>query len=136
LSFIQLEGEDIPTLPNLVLNHFKAIAELKANKQNTFKSSVVSLFLIEQMIAYAAKEQKEKNEKENPTVATRPRLSFYSAGSILTKLKALQTQALTKKERKELKESDSFKAQMAQLEKKAMELAPLCEDRIKIVNSS
>jgi hypothetical protein len=145
LSYIQIDGEDIPALPNLVINHFKAISELKANKPKRFRPSIISLISIEKLLTNVAIEQRERNKNDNLTVeaATEKKddvndskLSFSSASSIISKLRDLQIQVLDKKQRKLSKESESFKTQVAHFEKKAMDLAPLCEDRINIVNSS
>ena len=129
-SPVIVDHEDIPVLLNLVLNYFKTIKSLKKGKTNRFRGSVIPLIKVINIM---------NDLKDDPDVVLppslvsandKPKLSFQSAATFVTKVLSTKRRVLTKDEKISIKKSEKFKEKLSQLENRSMKLEPKLENRI------
>lgn len=103
------------------------------NKSQRLRSSIIPLVAIERLLSDTIIEEKLHNDTLAQTSVeannNKP-MSFLAASTIVTKLNALHSHVIGKEYRKLLKKSESYKALVESLEKKALDLSPTCENRI------
>ena len=124
------------------MNHFKAISQLKNNELHRFGSSVIPLIAIERLLSDINTNdpmmkaiEHIKSSDQTIEESNKP-ISFLAAGTIVTKLNALHTRVIDKKQRKLLKKSESYRAVVEPLKKKALNMSPSLENRIICFESS
>ncbi len=125
----QVAGEEIGVLPNLVINHFRTIAELKNNQSLSHRFSIIPLVAVNRLLAKISQKAADE-EKSN-----KPKLNFLETASIITKLQTFRGKVVNKSQRNMLKKSTEYKMEKENLEKVAMELSPKCENRVICITS-
>jgi hypothetical protein len=131
-----IEDENIPVLYNLVQNHFKTISKLKKNQTLVkFRSSIVPLCIVNRLInrlshdpdVLPPAESIEKPDK------IEPKLNFYNAAFLITRVLQAKQRSLSRRERLIIKQSEKYKQKIKEFEEKSMQLAPQLENRIVII---
>lgn len=125
--FFKVEGEDLPAISNMVVNHFKSISEFKENEQEGFRASIIPLITVNNIVSAFMEETftEESQGTEDPL----PPITFHRAASIVTQMLKFKQKAL-KSKRRRIKNSPEFRAQISKYEEKAMQLSPKEENRI------
>ena len=116
----------------MVENYFKAIQVHKKDKlsesypqQSAF--NIVPRYLSNNLI---------NNLSKNPNVfKSGSKLTFKSAAVLVSKMIVLNKMILTRKNRMVIKESEEYKSKMLEFKKKSMQIVPLVEGRIKIIEN-
>ncbi|CAF0939692.1 unnamed protein product [Brachionus calyciflorus] len=127
---VLVEEENIPVLYNLVENHFKTIGILKRNTSfHKFRSSIVPLVIVNRLMHKISQDPSVQLE-DSQSPSDTPRINFYNAALIVTKVLSHRQKILSRKQRSQIKQTEKYKKKMAEYEERSMKLAPKVEGRI------
>jgi 5'-nucleotidase len=133
---VVVDDEDSPILYNIVENHFKQVKQiLKEREENKdklsslgrFRASIVPLFTVNKILKQLSVQSGHDKETTNLNDVT---MTFSNAAFLVSKVLSHKNRALTRQERKQIKQSDSYKNEIKVHEEKAIALNPQIEGRI------
>ena len=138
IYFLKVPSEDIPVLINLIYNYFKTIEKIKNfNSDNRFRSSIVSLSMVHNIMVDLMTMMNLKNDEEfleKPELvhtSTSPKkYNFLETASLVANARLFRKKILSKKTRQIIKNTEDYKLKIRAAESNAMKLEPKVENRI------
>lgn len=131
---LKVDSENVPPLFNLVENYFITIRKIKEeNQKQLLPARLVPLCITNKIVQELSM---EPDVIYHTFKKDKHKITFRMIACVILKTIKLRSLALSKNEKKLIKSSQKFKYCLSEYHRKALELKPMIEGRIRIEQTS